>query len=675
MKLVSMISAFVLVIGMLLIGVFAVERVQVDMGGSITFNADDVYARVTGNVTKAQVAPEGLDVTYSAYETTGNPTAWESLDLEFDSYATPIVISITVENLSTERSLTVNLTDALTSSVPNLGKALQRDNGTYTSGSNITLDPNGNATDTTTFTITLSVTDKNQSLTNAQFDYDLNLYDESYKFPEVYDYFTFSDNGDGTVTLTDFNESLADGKTDIVIPATVSQNADGQWIDGDGYTVVSIVDGYYYDAQNFPMEGVFLRNTTITSVVLPDTIEYIGECAFAECSSLTSITLPESLTSIGIAAFQGCSNLQPSKTDDNGVKYLGSEQNPYLVLWDGTGITNSSYTVNPDCKIICPSAFSGCDVLTSITLPEGITSIGDYAFSNCDSLTTVDLDQCTSLTSIGDYAFSNCDSLTTVELDQCTSLTSIGGGAFSYCSGLTSITLPESLTSIGDGAFSNCRSLTPSITDDNGVKYLGNEQNPYLVLWGGKDITSSSYTVNPDCKIICFGAFTGCDSLTSIILPEGITSIGNKAFSRCSGLTSITLPSSLTSIGSHAFDSCDGLTSIDLSNCTSLTSIEQGAFSSCSNLTSITLPESLTSIGNFAFDGCDSLKEVVIDSEYVYTNATSTSACGYLFGNSSITTVKVLTSLDDGTNSYITANFTKGENDVIGEKSYTVYSK
>ena len=126
MKLVSMISAFVLVIGMLLIGVFAVERVQVDMGGSITFNADDVYARVTGSVANAQVAPTGLDVTYSAYETEGNPTAWKSLDLEFDSYATPIVISIKVENLSTERSLTVNLTDALTSSVPNLGKSLQR---------------------------------------------------------------------------------------------------------------------------------------------------------------------------------------------------------------------------------------------------------------------------------------------------------------------------------------------------------------------------------------------------------------------------------------------------------------------------------------------------------------------------------------------------------------------
>ena len=380
MKLVSMISAFVLVIGMLLIGVFAVERVQVDMGGSITFNADDVYARVSGSVTNAQVAPASLDVTYSAYETTGDPTAWESLDLEFDSYATPIVISITVENLSTERSLTVNLTDALTSSVPNLGKVLQRDNGAYTSGTNITLYPKDNGTSTTTFTITLSVTDKNQSLTNAQFDYDLNLYDENYKFPEVYDYFTFEVNEDGkSVALTDFNESLANS-TDIVIPASVSQNADGQWIDGDDYTVVSIVDGYY-DA-NHPLSGstgVFARNTTITSVVLPDTIEYIGICAFHACTNLTNITLPSSLTSIGDRVFEFCDNLQPSITDQ-GVKYLGSEQNPYLLLWDVIGITTSTYTVNENCKVIHSYAFNGCSSLTSITLPLSLTSIGSYAF-------------------------------------------------------------------------------------------------------------------------------------------------------------------------------------------------------------------------------------------------------------------------------------------------------
>ena len=597
MKLVSMISAFVLVIGMLLIGVFAVERVQVDMGGSITFNADDVYARVTGSVEKAQVAPNNLDVTYSAYETEGNPKAWESLDLEFDSYATPIVISIKVENLSTERSLTVNLTDALTSSVPNLGKALQRDNGAYTSGTNVTLDPKDNGTSTTTFTITLSVTDKNQSLNNAQFDYDLNLFDENYKFPEVYDYFDFRDNGDGTVTLTDYYPKLSDS-TDVVIPSTVSRNSDGQWTEGDTFTATAIADGSYNSHQDSLSNGVFAHQD-ITSVVLPDTIEYIGECAFFNCSGLASITLPSSLTSIRNHVFDYCDNLQPSITDDNGVKYLGSEQNPYLVLWNGKGITSSSYTVNPDCKIIYFRAFLYCDSLTSITLPEGLTSIGDYAFQDCSGLTSITLSE---------------------------GLTSIGYGAFLYCDSLTSITLPSSLTSIMNHAFDDCGGLT-SITVEEG--------NPVYHSEGNCLIETASNTLMRGCK--------------NSVIPSYITSIGDRAFYGCRGLTSITLPEGLTSIG-------------------------YGAFYNCSGLKSITLPEGLTSIGSNAFYGCRGLTEGIIDSQDIYEDATSTSACGCLL--SYPTTVKVLTSLvDAGENSYITTNFPNVSTEVIDGKNYTVYSE
>ena len=664
MKLVSMISAFVLVIGMLLIGVFAVERVQVDMGGSITFNADDVYARVTGNVTKAQVAPEDLDVTYSATGTTGNPTAWENLNLEFDSYATPIVISITVENLSTERSLTVNLTDALTSSVPNLGKALQRDNGAYTSGTNITLDPKDNGTSTTTFTITLSVTDKNQSLTNAQFDYDLNLYDESVAPKEILEGFIFDDSGnltsytgtDSEVTVPSSYSMIGEPTTKSLYFETVDSTEEYMMTlvgitnfklttdDGEEYILDDFGDMVfspdfeskfpctleYKDYSNvtfttgsdYQVEGVvgaFIMNQTIQTVNLPDTIKNIGIYSFTT-STLNNITLPEGLISIGGSAFYGCSSL-------------------------------TSITLPSSLTSIYYGAFWDCEGLTSITLPSSLISIGKGAFKDCSGLTgKLDFSNCTSLTSIGEWAFYGCNDLTSITLPD--SLMSIGERAFYQCSGLTSITLPDSLMSIGEYAFYGCSNLQPSTTDDNGVKYLGSEQNPYLVLWDGTGITNSSYTVNPDCKIICPSAFSGCDVLTSITLPEGLKSIGD-----------------------YAFQDCSGLTTVDLSNCTSLTSIGMHAFRYCSGLTSITLPERLTSIGEYAFSSCSKLTEVIIDSEYVYTNATSRSACGYLFGNSSTTTVKVLTSLDDGTNSYITTNFTKGPTEVINGKNYTVYSK
>ncbi len=561
MKLVSMISAFVLVIGMLLIGVFAVERVQVDMGGSITFNADDVYARVTGSVVNAQVAPEGLDVTYSAYETTGNPTAWESLDLEFDSYATPIVISITVENLSTERSLTVNLTDALTSSVPNLGKALQRDSGAYTSGTNITLYPKDNGTSTTTFTITLSVSDKNQSLTNAQFDYDLNLYDESVAPKEILEGFIFDDSGnltsytgtDSEVTVPSSYSMIGEPTTKSLYFETVDSTEeymmtlinitnfklttdDGEEYIFDDFEEVALSSDYvnyfpctleYKDYSNvtfttgsdYQVEGVvgaFAFNQTIQTVNLPDSIKNIGFYSFFG-STLKEITLPSSLTSIWEAAFDDCDNLQPSITDQ-GVKYLGSEQNPYLVLWDGTGIETSTYIVNEKCKFIYSDAFEAHYSLRTVTIPASVTEIGDNPFAECSNLESIIVEAGNS----SYYVEGNC---------------LIEESTKTLIKGLNNSTIPSDIKIIGDKAFSYCERLT-SITLPEGLISIG--------LW----------------------AFLYCRGLTSITLPEGLTSIGAGAFYYCDGLTSITLPESLTSIGGGAFSNCRSLTSVTFKNTT-----------------------------------------------------------------------------------------------------------
>ena len=214
MKLTASISAFVLIIGLMLMGVFAVNQATVNMGGSISFTATDVYAHVTGSIANDTSSPSNLDVTYSAEETTGDPTVWNDLSLAFDSQATPIEVTITVENLSQQNTLRVNLNDTLSSTIGNLEKVVKNDGGDYTNQTDITLQPNGQENDSTTFTITMSVIDKNTSLT-ADFDYELNLFDQYY-VPTAVQVTSVSSSGATTDTCTDLAGGVAiDGSVDL----------------------------------------------------------------------------------------------------------------------------------------------------------------------------------------------------------------------------------------------------------------------------------------------------------------------------------------------------------------------------------------------------------------------------------------------------------------------------
>ena len=195
------------------------------------------------------------------------------------------------------------------------------------------------------------------------------------------------------------------------------------------------------------------------------------------------------------------------------------------------------------------SAFASCDSVTSVVIPDSVTSIGEYAFG-FSSLTSVTIGN--GVTSIGNYAFANCSSLTSVTIGN--SVTSIGNYAFEGCSNLTSITIPDSVTTIGNYAFEDCYSLT-SVTIGNGVTSIGNN------------------------------AFGWCYSLTSVTIGNGVTSIGEYAFEDCRSLTSITIPDSVTSIGNYAFEDCSSLTSITIPD--GVTSIGDRAFYGCSNLTSV----------------------------------------------------------------------------------------
>ena len=308
-----------------------------------------------------------------------------------------------------------------------------------------------------------------------------------------------------------------------------------------------------------------------------------------------------------------------SVTIPNSVTSIGDR-----AFSDCSGLT--SVTIPNSVTSIGYEAFRDCTSLTSITIPNSVTSIGWSAFFGCSGLTSVTIPN--SVTSIASHAFQRCSGLTSVTIPN--SVTSIGYYAFDGCSGLTSVTIPNSVTSIDEGAFSGCSGLT-SIKVENGNEKYDSRNNCNAI------IETSSNTLIAGCKntiipnsvtSIGSGAFYNCSGLTSVTIPSSVTSIGNDAFSGCSGLTSVAIPNSVTSISNSAFSGCSGLTSITIPN--SVTSIGWYAFYGCSGLTSVTIPNSVTSIGDDAFDGCSGLTSVTIPNIVTSIGSSAFSGCSGL---------------------------------------------
>ena len=394
---------------------------------------------------------------------------------------------------------------------------------------------------------------------------------------------------------------------------------------------------------------IFRYCSSLTAITIPEGVMRIGFEAFGYCSSLTAITCKaKTPPTIDLSTFNNVDKTIPVYVPASSVEAYQTAQNwsdftniQPIIIDSGTCGDNLTWKLNEGYELIIEGTGAMPDYasagsapwyeyresIQTITLPEGVTSIGDYAFEGCSSLQNMycyaktvpetgetvfkesNIDNATlhvPASALNDYmttapwnefaktipsfkdASGTCGSRLTWRLTEGYELIIEGTGSMyssspwsEYKEYIQTITLPEGVTSIGNSAFYGCSSLT-SITLPKGVTSIGNS------------------------------AFYGCSSLTSITLPKSVTKIGNEAFNGCSSLTNITIPdnSQLNNIGIYAFRDCSSLISITLPE--GVTSIGNSVFRDCSSLTSIIIPEGVTSIGSSAFEGCSSLTSIII---------------------------------------------------------------
>lgn len=399
-----------------------------------------------------------------------------------------------------------------------------------------------------------------------------------------------------------------------------AEGSDLTWtLDSEGVLTISGT-GAMKDYDDFGNRAAWYANRdSIKTVSIGSGVTSVGTYAFSYCGNLTGVMILDSVTSIGRQAFYNCSNLQDVNVTDMDAwcriafgdmyatpmcyaKNLYLNGKPVTSVAVPQGVTALNYT------------FCGFKDLTQVTLPNGLTSIGDRLFYNCSSLVSISFPD--GVTEIGDSAFYGCSKLINASIGS--DVTVIDRYAFYGCSSLVSITIPDSVTSIGDQAFYGCSSLA-RITIGSGVVSIGRE------------------------------TFRDCSSLVNITIPDSVASIGGRAFDDCSSLSSITIGSGVTSIGMRAFDGCRSLTDVFLTdmdawcridfedyastpmyyaehiylNGEEITSVEmpQGitvvqscAFYCFPDLVTVIIPDSVTSIDWKAFWYCTSLQSIAIGS-------------------------------------------------------------
>ena len=430
---------------------------------------------------------------------------------------------------------------------------------------------------------------------------------------------TLDSEGNKCITITGYIGESAD----VVIPSIIN-------IGGEELPVKEITE-----IAEFSLYGW----VSIASIVIPNSVTSIDDWAFRDCDSLT-IYCEASSEPSGWSEYWN--SHRPVVYNYQGIHGVTEDGFKYGVTLDSSGdrcISIAGYIGEPTdvsipsiidiggeefpVKEIAESSFEGCTSLTSIVIPNSITSINSYAFYHCTSLVSVTFAENSQLESIGYFGFCGCTSLVSIVIPN--SVASIGNDAFWNCTSLT-IYCEASSEPSGWAEYSWNYSYRPIVWNYQGINGVTEDGFSYAVTLdssGDKCIVITGYigelnditipsavTVNDQAltvKEISENAFYKYTSLTSVVIPSSVTSIGGNAFYRCASLASVTFGenSQLESISYYAFAYCSSLTSIVIPS--SVTSIGGHAFSDCISLASVVIPSSVTSIGYYAFDSCSSL--------------------------------------------------------------------